>query len=376
MRNELRVGLIGFGYIGKVHANALENLKYYYHDCGFTVRIVRVCTSSETTAQAAAELIGGGCEAVTDYRKITEADDIDIVDIATPNDLHFEALKDAIAHQKHIYCEKPLVSTMAEAEAIAALLPGYTGISQLALQYRFSPPILRAKRIIDSGRLGKILEFRTEFKHAGSAKAETVIKQWKLGAGVIADLGSHVLDLTRFLLGEAQWLSATRKTAYPTRPDGKGGMVNVPTEDNMLALVHLKNDADGLVAASKLNTGAEDELLFEINGSDGALKFNGMDPHHLYFYDNTLPDSPIGGMKGWTRIDCGHRYEAPANGFPGAKASIGWIRSHIHSMWNFVNCVTNNTPAHPDLADGVQLQKLMDAVIKAADSGNRITVVP
>ncbi|MBO5959517.1 MAG: Gfo/Idh/MocA family oxidoreductase, partial [Lentisphaeria bacterium] len=196
----LRVGLIGFGAIGKVHACCYANLPFYYKMEGYRVKITHVCTAHAETASAAAALLDA--EAVTDYKAITENPEIDIVDIATPNGNHAEVLKSAIRHNKHIYCEKPLVSTAAEAAEIAALLKNYTGISQMVLQYRFSPAVMRAKQLIDEGRLGTILEFRGHFLHAGSSRPETVIKPWKLEGGVIADLGSHTLDVLHFLLGD------------------------------------------------------------------------------------------------------------------------------------------------------------------------------
>ncbi len=370
----LRVGLIGFGAIGKVHACACANLPYYYNMGDLSVRITHVCTAHRETAEKAAAVIGGGAVPVTDYRQITENPDIDAVDIATPNGEHFSALVSAIKNKKHIYCEKPLAATAAEADMIEKLLTetGYDKVSRVVLQYRFCPAILRAKQIIDSGRLGTILEFRGHFLHAGSSRPETVIKPWKLAGGVIADLGSHTLDLLRFLLGDFDSLAATRRTAYPVRPDGNGGSVAVPTEDNMMVLLRLKNGADGMVGSSKITTGAEDDLCFEINGSDGAIRFSGMDPHHLDFYDNTVSDRPFGGMKGWTKIDCGQRYDSPASGFPAAKSAIGWFRSHIHSFWDFAGHAASGTMTAPDLKDGIYLQRVLDAVVRAADSETRI----
>ncbi len=373
----LRIGLIGFGAIGKVHACACANLPYYYDMGDLAVRITRVCTAHPETAEKAAALIGGGCIPVADYRQITEDPEIDAVDIATPNAEHFPALLSAIRHRKHIYCEKPLVSTLAEAEAVEKLLEEtkYSGVSRMVLQYRFCPAVMRAKQLIESGRLGTILEFRGHFLHAGSSRPETVIKPWKLDGGVIADLGSHTLDILRWLLGDFDSLMATRRTAYPVRPDGKGGTVKVPTEDNMMVLLRLKNGVDGMAGSSKITTGAEDDLCFEINGSDGAVRFSGMDPHHLDFYDNTISDRPYGGMKGWTKIDCGQRFEAPASGFPAAKSAIGWFRSHIHSFRDFASHAAENTPCTPDLRDGIYLQKVLDAVVRSADTERRIPLL-
>ena len=226
------VGLIGFGFIGKVHALCHTNMPWFYDPCPVRTVFHSVCTSRDATAAKAAQFLGESVIPCTDYLEITENPEIDIVDIASPNDCHLEALLSAMAHQKHFYCEKPLTGNLSEAILVQNALKGYHGISQITLQYRFLPAILRAKQIMDDGLLGDIHEFRADFLHAGSAKPETVIQPWKLKGGVLADLGSHVLDLMNFLLDDSpDEVSAVCHTPYPVRSDGKGGQIPVPTED-------------------------------------------------------------------------------------------------------------------------------------------------
>ena len=230
------VGIIGFGFIGKVHAYGHRNIPLFYDQREFGSRITHVCTSKAATAEKGASQIGAA-HAVTDYREITENPDIDIVDICTPNNLHFEALLSAIRHNKHIYCDKPLTATWAEALLIREALRNYKGISQMTLQNRFFPVTLRAKQLIDEGRIGEILEFRASYLHSGNADPDTPLK-WKLsgasGGGVAADLGSHVLDLMRHLLGSFSELAAVTHIAYPERPSAEdpSKTVRVDAEDN------------------------------------------------------------------------------------------------------------------------------------------------
>ena len=262
--------LLGFDLIIFVAA-ALNGVCYYF-------------------ARKNADKIGDGIQTTTDFHDITENPDIDIVDICTPNDQHCPAILSAIANGKHIYCDKPLTATLEEAEQIAAALKNYHGTAQMTLQNRFLPAPLRAKQLIDEGAIGDILEFRTAYLHAGSADPKAPLK-WKLsgkaGGGVIADLGSHILDLTEHLIGPFDSLLATTHIAYPMRPsaDDPTKMVPVDAEDNMNVIVRLPNGASGTVTASKIATGAEDEIRVEIHGSKGALRFNGMKPHGLQFYD-------------------------------------------------------------------------------------------
>lgn len=143
------VGMIGFGFIGKVHAYGHMNIPLYYDQQEFKSRITHICTSRPATAEKGAAQVGGDITPVTDYRQITENPDIDIVDICTPNHLHFEAVMSAIKNGKHIYCDKPLTATLDEALQIREALKTYKGISQMTLQNRFFPVTLRAKQLID-----------------------------------------------------------------------------------------------------------------------------------------------------------------------------------------------------------------------------------
>lgn len=353
MKDNYNVGFIGFGMIAKVHAYGYVNLPLYYNPVPLRARITHICTSRPETAEAGRALLGAS-HAVTDYRQITENPAVDIVHICTPNDQHKDALLSAMRHQKHIYCDKPLVATMAEAEEIRAALKEYRGTAQMTLQNRFFPATLRAKQMVDEGFLGQVLEFRAAYLHAGSADPNAPLK-WKLQAGVIADLGPHVFDIVQHLLGDFAELQALTHLAYPQR----GG-----AEDSVMALVRMQSGAVGNIEATKIATGAEDELRFEIHGSQGALRFNGMDAHHLEAYRDG----------GWTRFDTGQRYAAPAAGFPGPKFSIGWLRGHAACLANFLQAVAAVQPGNPGLDQGIYLQHVLDCASQSAQSRQWVTV--
>lgn len=355
--------------MGKVHSYGHINMPLFYEPLPFRTKITHVCTSKKESAENACSQIGAE-KGVTDFREITENPDIDIVHICTPNNFHKDALFSAMKNNKHIYCDKPLVVDMKEAGDIEAALGDYKGIAQMALQNRFFPATMRAKQLIEEGRIGKVLEFRASYLHSGNANPDAPLK-WKLsaesGGGVIADLGSHVMDLVHHLLGDYEELMASASIAYPERPSAENpkNMVKVETEDNVMILARMKNGSTGYISASKIATGIEDEMRLEIHGSKGALRFNGMDPHHLEFYDANASEKPCGGLRGWTAIDCGQRYEKPA-GFPGPKFAIGWIRSHMHCLYNFMDCVHNNKAANPGLVQGILVQKFIDKCKESA----------
>jgi predicted dehydrogenase len=358
------VGIVGFGFIGKVHAYGYRNLPLFYDPVPLRAKITHICTSRKETAEKGAALIGAA-HAATDFREITENPDIDIVHICTPNHLHKDQLLSAMAHNKHIYCDKPLVANMVEAEEIGKTLRRYKGTAQMTFQNRFFPATIRAKQLADEGFLGKVLEFRACYLHSGSADPNAPLK-WKLsgaaGGGVIADLGSHVFDVIRHLLGDYESVLAATSIAYTKRPSASNPRVKVKVdaEDSAHVLVRMKSGAIGTIEATKIATGAEDELRFEIHGSKGALRFNGTAPNHLEMYDATAASGPAGGRRGWTRIETGQRYPAPASGFPGPKFNIGWLRGHMACLAEFLGCVASGRAANPGLADGIYVQSLIE----------------
>ncbi len=370
MKEVLNVGMLGFGFIGKVHAYGYQNLPLFYDPLPCRTQITHICDSRPEIAAKGKELLGAQAS-VTDFREITENPAIDIVNICTPNKFHKEELLSAIAHNKHIYCEKPLAANLAEAEEIQAAAGNYSGTFRMTLQNRFFPATMRAKQLIGEGFLGEVLEFRAVYLHSGSVDPQTPLK-WKLsaayGAGVLQDLASHILDLIHYLLGDYAEIMAETKVAYPQRPSAAdpGVMEKVETEDCVMLLAKMNNGALGVIEASKLASGTEDELTFEIHGNKGALRFNCMAPHYLEAYDCGKPGKPIGGSRGWTRIDCGQRYPAPASGFPTPKAALGWLRTHMASLHYFLADVAAGKPGDPGLAQGIYVQKLIERARQSA----------
>jgi predicted dehydrogenase len=373
-----RVGLLGYGFIGKVHAYAYQTLPFYYDPVPLQTRITHVVTSRQATAQRAKEVLGAE-RAATDFRAVTEDPAIDIVHICTPNHLHKDALLSALEHGKHVYCDKPLVASWSEVDDVQQALDGYRGVAQMTFQNRFLPATICAKRLMDQGALGKVLGFRAAYLHGGSADSQAPLK-WKLtseaGGGVIADLGSHVFDLLEYLAGPLDSLLATRHIAYAQRPspNDPARQVDVDAEDSVVMLARLAGGAVGTLEATKIATGSEDELRCEIEGSQGALRFNLMDPHHLEYYDAGAPLPGCGTARGWTRINTGQRYDAPATTFPSPKAAIGWIRAHVACLAEFLQAIAQQRPATPDLRQGIRVQRLMQAAHQSADTGQWVDV--
>ncbi len=228
---KVRVGIVGFGFMGRTHAYGYINLPLFYDPAPVEAKITHVCDSRPEAARQGAAMLGA--QAVTDFRRITENPEIDIVHVCTPNHMHADVLLSAIAAGKHVYCDKPLTATWAEAERVEAALRSWRGTGQMALQNRFFPSTMRARQVIEEGFLGQVLEFNAAYLHAGSADPNAPLK-WKLsaaaGGGVIADLGTHLFDVVHWLLGDFDRLSATTHIAYPTRPSAEDPSKRVPVE--------------------------------------------------------------------------------------------------------------------------------------------------
>ena len=361
----LGVAILGYGFIGKVHALAHVAMPLLYSPPPLRTRLVGVATATQTSAEKAAAT--GLFEVVTiDQMALIHRDDVQIVHICTPNDTHLSALLAAIAAGKHIYCDKPLTATLTEAEQVGAVLPAYRGTAQMTLQYRFWPATLRAKQLVDEGRIGRVAHFRAAYLHAGSVDPAKPLN-WKAdagrGGGVLADLGSHVIDLVQHLLGPIEPLHVVQRVWSPGRESlGTPGRPIAEVGDDCTILTCRTADgAPGVIEASKIASGCEDELRVEIHGQRGALRFNLMDPNVLEFCDLAQPDSPHGGLRGWTRIATVSRFDGPAQ-LPGPKNGVGWLRGHAHCLHNFLSDVAAGRPGEPGLEVGIELQRTLAAV--------------
>ena len=365
----LRIGLVGYGSIGKMHTLAYRMLPMIYDPMPAEVQLVGVATATEASARKGVEQ-GGFTFGTTDWRELVEREDIDVIDCCTPNHLHRDILLAAMAAGKHIYCDKPLARDLTEARQIVVAAQQSKVKRQMTFQYRFIPAILRARQLMEEGFLGRIFSFHAQYLHAGYIDPNRPFT-WRLditkgGGGAMADLASHALDLVRFLLGDFESVSALTETFIKERPvPGQNTMARVEVDDLVLMTARMENGAVGTVEASRLATGTNDELRLEIHGQQGALRFNLMDPNWLYVYDARESGEPIGGNRGFKAIETVQRYPAPA-ALPGPKFSVGWMRFHVASQFDFIRNVAEDQPTSPDFVDGLRVQEVMEAGYRSA----------
>ncbi|MBQ8509360.1 MAG: Gfo/Idh/MocA family oxidoreductase [Clostridia bacterium] len=368
----MNIGILGFGSMGRTHAFAIDSLRYFYRDLPFEAKLYGVFTRTPETREAAAREFG--------FAKVYDSEDamiadpaIDVIDITTPNIAHYETIKKAIAAGKHIYCEKPLCISEAQAAEVASLARGAGVTAQIVFNTRFLSPIMRAKQLIDEGRLGNIISFRCAYLHASCTDMKK-IAGWKqdktvCGGGVLFDLGSHAIDLVYHLCGEFKNIYGRSQIAHPVRLGMDGKEWNTNADEAFYMIAELANGAKGTIEASKLAVGTNDDFTLEIYGDRGAVRFNLMEPNWLWFYDMDDRAGELGGECGFKKIECCGRYPAPGGIFPGVKAPIGWLRGHIGSMYSFLDAVHTGKPTSPSFDDGAYIQRIMEAAYRSDETG-------
>ena len=374
---KLNIGMIGYGGIGRVHALAYRAIPFHYGLPADTVNLIGVSTSRPETAQKAAAEIG--CDFWTaNYHDLLARPDIDVVDVCTPNFAHEAVILAAAAAGKHIYCEKPLAMNVPQARRMVEAVAQAGVNNQMTFNFRFMPAVTRARQLVEAGFLGRVFSFRGRYYRASYIDPDKPLS-WRLqkdvsGGGALFDLGAHVLDILYYLLGDFGSVQATLETLIKVRPLASGASQKGPVDVDDLALLHLRmaDGTLGLVEISRMGTGATNDLQFELFGEQGAIRFNAADPGWLEVYDARDPGEPLGGMRGFRRLETGQRYEGAKS--PDWTMPPGFVRAHAECQYRFLQAVSDNRPASPSLADGLKVQEIMEAALRSSVEGRWVSV--
>ncbi|MDE2857924.1 MAG: Gfo/Idh/MocA family oxidoreductase [Chloroflexota bacterium] len=371
----INIGLIGYGGIGRVHAAAYRAIPFHYGLSADSIKVAGVATTRlETARQAASEI---DCEFyTTDYRDLLARDDIDAVDICTPNNSHYDIVLAAAAAGLHIYCEKPLAMNAGEAQAMAQAVESAGVKGQLTFNFRFFPAIARAKQLISEGFLGQVFSFRGRY-HRSSYISRDKALSWRLqreftGGGALFDLGSHILDLLYYLLGDFDSVYGTLDTLIKERPVAPGAAEKGRVDVDDIALLQARTDAGslGTVEISRMGTGATNDLCVEIFGESGAIRFDLAEPAWLHVYDARDVETPMGGQRGFRKIEAAGRYEGQRA--PDWTMSPGFMRAHAECQYQFIKSIWEDRAPAPSFADGLHVQKIMEAAERSSESGRWI----
>ena len=382
-KRQLNIGLAGFGFMGRTHAFAISNIPFFYSrpeaPLLFSAKIAGVCTTSPEKSAAVAREFSMG-RAYSSFEEMVSDPEIDIIDVCTPNIYHYDMVKAALANGKHVYCEKPLCETAERSMEIYELAKASGLICGMVFNNHHLAAVKRAKQIIDEGKLGRILSYNFEYLH-DSCTHDGKAYGWKQNAdicgegGVLFDLGSHIIDLALMLCGNISSVIGRSQIAFPSHPGADGKIWQTNASEAFYMITKNENGAMGTLTASKVSKGTSDGLNFEIYGTLGALKFSLMEPGRLHFFDATAPASPMGGLAGFTTIECGGSYAAPGGFFPSYKAPAGWLRGHVENMFRYLEAVYLGAEPSPSFEDGARVSAVMDAALRSDRSGGEESVI-
>lgn len=375
---EVGIGMLGYAFMGKAHSNAFKKLPYMMYPPVAIPKMIAVAGRNEAAVKEAA--LRYGYEGYyTDWREMLKNDRIQLFHNGGPNDAHAEPCIEAAKLGKHILCEKPLARTAKEA---AAMLEAVTkaGVKHaVAFNYRFVPAIRQAKELIDSGRLGQIYHFRAVYLQEWIMPHYGTPHIWRLdksvaGSGALGDLGAHIIDLGRFLVGEFRNVSALTRTFIPERPGGDGKMKKVDVDDAFVSAIEFENGAIGTVEATRFAGGHKNSNCFEVNGEKGSIRFNLERMNELeVFWVGEEPKE----TQGFHNVLISEGYHPFwSNWWPHGHI-IGWEHTFVHEIHHLLDAIVNNKNVAPygaDFTDGYKNAVICDAILQSAESGQRVTV--
>ena len=366
---QLRIGLIGYGFMGRTHSNAYTQVKNFF-DLEYQPVLKAVCARDAEKAKVFAQK--WGYESIeTDWRKLIARDDIDVIDIAAPNNVHAEIAIAAAKAGKAILCEKPLGLTGAEAEKMVAAVTKAKVPNMVWYNYRRVPAVTLAKQLIDEGRLGKIFHYRAKFLQDWTISADLPqggAGLWRLdakvaGSGVTGDLLAHCIDTALWLNGTIDTVTATTETFIKERKHTlTGKMQKVTIDDASLFLARFSNGSLATFESTRYARGHKALYTLEINGENGSLFWDLHDLHRLQVFDYK-DESKVRGWKSVHITDGEHPYMK--NWWvPGLQ--IGYAETFVHQVADFIQGLSSGKMPGPSFKDGLATDYVTDAVLKSA----------
>ncbi|HEY9595225.1 MAG TPA: Gfo/Idh/MocA family oxidoreductase [Spirochaetia bacterium] len=370
------IGVIGYGFMGKVHSNAWLKAGYSFAEPGPRPRLVAMCGRDEPRVRDTARRLGFSGY-YTDWRDMMADPSVQIVDVCTPDPEHCAPAIAAAEAGKHVICEKPLAMTVEDAAAMAAAVKKAGVTAMLCHNYRFLPAVRMARDLVTAGALGTIYHLRARYLqepgHDPTAPLEDCWYATGSKSGVLLGIGSHVIDMARFLCGEIVTVSGLVKTYNTTRTTRAGRKETVTADEANLSLVEFASGATGSIESSGVATGRKNEQAWEINGSKGSVVFDLEDPNHLQYYSDELPVE----LRGFTNITVTDPHHPLRTVYLPPGHNAGWEYGHVHALHHFVTCVDGKRPVAPlgaTFDDGLCIQRIMEATVESSRAGRKVTL--
>jgi predicted dehydrogenase len=387
MSRTYNVAMIGGGFMGKAHAMAYAAMPMFFWPApAMPVRKV-VVDVTDALAQDA-RLRYGFEECASDWRSVVRRPDIDIVDIVTPNDSHAEIAIAAAEAGKHIICEKPLARTGDEAGTMLDAVRKAGVIHMVAFNYRRTPAVALARKYVEEGRIGRVLNFRGTYLQDWSADPDSPLS-WRFqkkiaGSGAIGDIGTHVVDLARYLVGEIAEVSALVRTYNETRPVQSGGLdklgaaeknaggerAAVDVDDEVVTLLKFADGAIGSLEATRNAYGRNNFITFEIHGTRGSIAFNyeRRDELQVMFADDPAD------ARGFRTVYSGPAHPYGSGLWPIPALGIGYSETKIVECFDFFSAVVSGRQPSPNFEDGYRIARIADALIESGEGGRWVKV--
>lgn len=374
-KTALKVGLIGTGYMGKCHALAYRNVKAVFGDVP-DLGLEMLCELPLDKAASFADQFGFSRH-TDDWKALVNDPAIDIVSITTPNKFHKEMALEAIKAGKHVWCEKPLALTLEDAIEMTEAAEKSGVKTQVGYNYLKNPIIQEAKRLIEGGAIGRLLHFRGVVDEDYQADPN-LPWTWRAtkadaGLGTLGDLGCHLISVAYELVGPIESLIADMQTVYPTRPMPDGnGVGNVENEDIASALLRFENGITGTFSSSRSAWGRKNHLIWEIHGDKGMLSFTQERFNELKLYQN---EGPACGQ-GFKTILAGPTHAPYQNFCPAAGHGLGFNELKVIELAGFLQAIAGDEAAQPDFKAALEFEKVIHAIARASDNGNREVINP
>ena len=385
MTDELRIAMIGHGFMGAAHSQGWRVAPRFFDLPLEPVMQVVVGRDADGVRASAAKW--GWAESATDWREVIERPDIDVVDIVTPGDTHAEIAIAALRAGKHVLCEKPLANTVAEAQEMTDAAAAASGVrAMVGFTYRRVPAATFARDLVAAGRIGDIRQVRAEYLQDWLSDADAPLT-WRLqkdraGSGALGDIGAHAADLAEYITGQRLTsVSGILETLVSERPllgEGVGlsgtasserGAVTV--DDVALFTGRLESGALASFEATRFRTGRKNALRIEVSGSLGALSFDLERLNELEFYDATQP----GTEQGFRRILVTEHDHPDLSPWWPTGHMLGYEHGFSHQVRDLVVAIADGTQPRPSFADGLHVQRVLDAVERSSQAGSAWTPV-
>ncbi len=381
----LRVAMVGHGFMGAAHSVGWRQAPAVFDLPRGVEMAVLVGRNPETTAAAAAQW--GWAETASDWRDVIARDDIDIVDIVTPGDSHAEIAIAALQAGKHVLCEKPLANSVAEAEAMAAAAAASGTQAMVGFTYRRVPAVTLMRDLIAQGLIGEVRQVRAAYRQDWLVDPQAPLV-WRLqkehaGSGALGDIGAHIVDMTQFVTGQrVTAVSGMLETIVKERPllaetTGLSGTAGegtgeVTVDDVALFTGRLAGGALASFEATRFATGRKNALTLEVSGEKGALVFDLEELNVLQHYDRTAPVE----RQGFARILVTEDVHPYVAAWWPAGHILGYEHGFTHQVVDLVRAIEDGMPTHGTFAEGLRVQRVLDAVETSSAQGSAWAAVP